>query len=188
MASEGLAPTTREVIARRVREERTARGWSQQELARRLEEQTGKSVARIVVSRIEATGEDRERRNIAVDDLNALALALGVAPVMLQTLRDDEAPIRVIGESGPVFPSGDWRRMLRSGLPMSVPEKTAVALVQGRADQIAEATTDEIPMIALAMIHDLENMLRAWHTGHSRHTAEEPAPVPMADFDTTGKG
>jgi transcriptional regulator with XRE-family HTH domain len=73
--SEAQLPS--DVLARRVREIRKRRGWSQEDLAQRLAE-LDHPLDRAQVARIEG-----RRRKVSLDEAFAFAVALGVAPVNL---------------------------------------------------------------------------------------------------------
>jgi transcriptional regulator with XRE-family HTH domain len=75
-AKEGTLPEARSVVfARQVRRQREQRGWSQEELARRLAG-AGHPIGQSRVSAIEAPGPDP--RTVALDQAQAFADAFGV--------------------------------------------------------------------------------------------------------------
>lgn len=88
-----LTPTA--VVAARMRELRTKRGWSADELARRMKA-AGVPWERIVVTKL----ENGHRASVSVAELLALAAVLNCPPVMLMTAdeRDwtDYQPGRVV--------------------------------------------------------------------------------------------
>jgi transcriptional regulator with XRE-family HTH domain len=86
-----------EVIAARVKELRTGRGWS----AQRLSEELGKVGLRWDRS-IVANFESRRRKYVTIDELFALSKVFSIAPVHLLVPTDAEAtPYRVVPESEP---------------------------------------------------------------------------------------
>jgi len=100
-----------QALARRVREVRTARGWSAQEVARRCAALGLPGLDRSTIANIESG----RRRRVGVDELLVLALALGVAPVHLLVPLDEQwyavTPDRVTGTSR-------VREWLRGNWPM----------------------------------------------------------------------
>ena len=106
---EVVAPV--QALARRVREVRTARGWSAQELARRCAGLGLPALDRSTIANIESG----RRQRVGVDELLVLALALGVAPVHLLVPLDEQwyalTPDRVTG-------TGRVREWLRGNWPM----------------------------------------------------------------------
>jgi transcriptional regulator with XRE-family HTH domain len=79
-----------QIVARRVAEERNARGWSQEELRKQLKE-LGYEKSRSTLTKLEGG----QYRGVSVDDVFALAAALGVNPVHLLTPREDDATVLV---------------------------------------------------------------------------------------------
>jgi len=94
---EAVAPV--QALARRVREVRTVRGWSAQELAQRCDALGMPALDRSTIANIESG----RRQRVGVDELLVLALALGVAPVHLLVPLDEQwyavTPGRVTGTS-----------------------------------------------------------------------------------------
>ncbi len=94
---EAVAPV--QALARRVREVRTARGWSAQELAQRCAALGMPALDRSTIANIESG----RRQRVGVDELLVLALALGVAPVHLLVPLTEQwyaaTPDRVTGTS-----------------------------------------------------------------------------------------
>jgi transcriptional regulator with XRE-family HTH domain len=75
------------VVARRVREVRSRRGWSAQELADRLREAGFPELDRGIIANLESG----RRRSVSIDEVLALALVLDMAPVHLFVPVADEA-------------------------------------------------------------------------------------------------
>jgi transcriptional regulator with XRE-family HTH domain len=86
------------VFARRLREVREARGWSQRQLAERLQEM-GETFDAVRIAKIERGGRPDARskhsaRRVTIDEMFLLASALGVSPLSL--LFDDvDTPLRI---------------------------------------------------------------------------------------------
>jgi transcriptional regulator with XRE-family HTH domain len=79
-----------ELVARRVREARQSRGWSQAQLAQRLDE-IGYPMARSTLTKL----ENGRYRNISINDAFALAAALAIAPVFLLAPLADGTPVSI---------------------------------------------------------------------------------------------
>jgi transcriptional regulator with XRE-family HTH domain len=111
-----------EIVAQRVKEARESRGWSQEDLARRLVE-IGYAKSRSALTKLEGG----RFRGVSIDDVFALAAALGISPVYLLTPLADDAPVaispRVIFPATvtrawirgdvrlPMLPDTDWRQV-----------------------------------------------------------------------------
>src|SRR6266511_1650857 len=78
------------IFARRVKEARKRRDWSQQTLADRLTE-LGYPMTRVVLTKLEAG-----KRQATLEDIFAFAVALGVAPVHLLVPLDDDEQVAVV--------------------------------------------------------------------------------------------
>jgi transcriptional regulator with XRE-family HTH domain len=91
-----------QVFARRVREVRRRRNWSQADLAARL------GVDRTTVAKIEREGGTRS--NVSLTELFDIAAALGVTPVQLLVPRDSEAGVVVGGKVIPPKAAREWIR------------------------------------------------------------------------------
>jgi transcriptional regulator with XRE-family HTH domain len=124
-----------QVLALRVKEARERRGWSQGELAKRVSA-LGYSLARPVINRIEQGGV--RAGNVSVEDLLALAAALGVPPVHLLVPLDDDAELAVT-PGVPPLPAREARAWIRGFLPLPIlpeldlrdlPESELVVLVE----------------------------------------------------------
>jgi transcriptional regulator with XRE-family HTH domain len=77
-----------QIVARRVREARQSRGWTQAELAKRLKE-VGYPMTRETLTKLESG----RTRDIKINDTFALALVLGVSPAHLLTPLEDLVPV-----------------------------------------------------------------------------------------------
>ena len=93
MSSKSAQQQPGEVLARRVKEARERRGWTQGQLAEQVRA-LGYTLERPVVNRIEQGGT--RAGNVSVEDLLALAAALGLAPVNLLVPLEDEALYEVV--------------------------------------------------------------------------------------------
>jgi transcriptional regulator with XRE-family HTH domain len=132
-----------QVLARRVKEAREQRGWSQAELAKQVEA-LGYPLQRPVINRIEQ-GRTRAA-NASIEDLFALAAALGVAPVYLLVPLDDETALEVV-PGVPVAPRLA-RAWIRGELPLPIspridlrelPEPELIALVEAELGRDLDA-------------------------------------------------
>jgi transcriptional regulator with XRE-family HTH domain len=99
------ASRPREVFARRVKEVRTRRGWTQQELADRMA-LFGWPIDRATIARTEGLA-----REVSLEEALAICVALGVCPLhMVVPLSDDEwlavAPTLVL----PPYQARKWMR------------------------------------------------------------------------------
>lgn len=86
--SEQLRPA--QIAARRIKEARKSRGWTQEQLSERLGE-VGYPKTREVLTKLESGSY----RGVSIDDMFGLAAALGVFPVHLLTPLEDEATVAV---------------------------------------------------------------------------------------------
>lgn len=93
MGSESEHQRPGQVFARRVKEARKRRGWSQQQLAKRVSEDLGHPMSRVTVTKIEKGAERAE--NASISDVLALAAALEIPPVYLLAPREDEQAVAV---------------------------------------------------------------------------------------------
>jgi len=94
--------TAGEVFARRMREVRRRRDWSQADLANRLKE-LGHPIHRVTLTKIEQGGKEtaspeaRTRaQNVALEDVLAISFALGVSPIHMIVPRQPDARLRVV--------------------------------------------------------------------------------------------
>ena len=136
-----------QVFARRVREARERRGWSQARLAAEMT-RVGYPKTRETLTKLEGG----KYRNASVDDVFAIAAALGVPPVHLLVPLKDEAALEVVPGVPVAAPlARAWIRGTLS-LPISpdvdlreLPESELVALVEEQLarsmDAVARALT-----------------------------------------------
>jgi transcriptional regulator with XRE-family HTH domain len=127
-----------QIVARRVREARKSRGWTQAELAERLEE-VGYPKTRDTLTKLESG----QQRGISVDDVFALAAALGVNPVHLLTPLEDNVPVAITNSV--VYPAWVVRRWIGGtfawlpGLPdtdfAQIPESELAERIVGRLER-----------------------------------------------------
>jgi transcriptional regulator with XRE-family HTH domain len=90
--------TPSDVVARRVREVRRRRGWSAARLAEQCARVGAPHLTESVIANIESGRPDeqgRRRREVSVDEVIALALALEIAPVVLLVRFDNGKPYQV---------------------------------------------------------------------------------------------
>jgi transcriptional regulator with XRE-family HTH domain len=82
-----------QIFARRVKEERAACGWTQQQLVDRLKE-LGYPISRPTLIRVEAGGTRAEKAPL--QEVFALAVALGVHPADLLAPLEDETAMAIV--------------------------------------------------------------------------------------------
>ena len=94
-------PTPGVVFARRMREARERRPWTQQELADELAA-LGYPISRVTIAKIEQGGEPGARaynvtraRNVSLEDALAISAALDVAPLALMLPQDDDELVAI---------------------------------------------------------------------------------------------
>src|SRR5260221_6747429 len=90
MTTPGATPPYRTTLGERVRGERTARGWSQAELARRGT-QAGYSITPGGIAQIERRGETEPQTILQLGE------ALGLSVTWLQSPRGEKSPPRARG-------------------------------------------------------------------------------------------
>lgn len=90
-----------EVFAKRLREVRKRRDWTQQQLADRLEE-LGYKIDRVILTRIES-GRSRARQ-AKLEEVLAISFALGVSPLHMIVPFDRDLRLRVPGCKQPMPP------------------------------------------------------------------------------------
>jgi transcriptional regulator with XRE-family HTH domain len=86
-----------EVFSVRLREIRERRGWSQTELAERLDDY-GRPFQRTTITKLETPGH-QQARNVKLEDVLAIAAVLGVAPVHLFIPLEDDVRVRLFEKS-----------------------------------------------------------------------------------------
>lgn len=82
-----------QIFARRLKEVRTRRGWSQTELAMRLED-FGRPMLRQTIANLE-NPEHSRARHVPLEDVLAIAAVLGVAPVHMFVPLEDDTRVRL---------------------------------------------------------------------------------------------
>jgi transcriptional regulator with XRE-family HTH domain len=150
-----------EIVARRVREARNRRGWTQAELADRLTE-LGHPTNQPTVARLESG-----KRAVPIEELFALAAALEVPPVHLLTPLDDDAQVAVTpntsvpaplarawlrgqaalpgaGTDWTQVPESELRRLIRRELTRGVTSGIQLELMRDRLDEEVERIAGEI--------------------------------------------
>jgi transcriptional regulator with XRE-family HTH domain len=91
----------RQVFARRVKEARKRRGWTQQQLVDRLveigyvDDHGGPRLGRLAIVKVEDASSSNTRSNASLEDVLALAAALDCSPMHLLVPREPEAQVRV---------------------------------------------------------------------------------------------
>jgi transcriptional regulator with XRE-family HTH domain len=137
------------IFARRVKEARKRRAWSQQTLADRLTE-LGYPMTRVVLTKLE-----RNDRQVTLEDVFAFAVALGVAPVHLLVPLDDDEQVAVVptrsfsavvvrGWLRGLYPAGkETLGVWLSELPASELEVLMKSYLTRGASPIARAFMDE---------------------------------------------
>jgi transcriptional regulator with XRE-family HTH domain len=93
--------TAGEAFGERLQEIRRKRGWTQEDLASRLDD-LGFPIHRVTLGQIEKGGT--RARNVTLEEVLAIALALGVPPVMMMAPFSIEVRLRVVGRRTPAPP------------------------------------------------------------------------------------
>lgn len=91
-----------QVFARRLREVRKRRGWSQEQLARRVDEELGVPIHRVTIAKIESGG--KRAQHVELQEVLALSLALGVSPLHMIVPFGADARLRVAPRKQAVGP------------------------------------------------------------------------------------
>jgi transcriptional regulator with XRE-family HTH domain len=145
------APTVSETFGRRLVELRGARGWSQRELVAELERVGFSGLDRTAVARIEGAG-----RKVSIEELVAIAVALGVSPFALLLPRSGDLQLTETQvESVEVVAM--W---LRNAQPLPEVEDPDVApsdLAARRAER-GRAFWSAVPDTELAFTHEHEEL------------------------------
>jgi transcriptional regulator with XRE-family HTH domain len=95
-----------QIVARRVKEARKSRNWSQAKLAEELT-RLGYVKSRSTLTKLEGG----DYRNVSVDDVFAICAAVGTDPVHLLSPLNDEAPVQVT--SNVQLPAWQFRAWIR---------------------------------------------------------------------------
>jgi transcriptional regulator with XRE-family HTH domain len=131
------------IFGRRVSEERKRQGLSQDDLVKRLEK-LGRYMDRSNLSRIE-----RGETTGQLDNVVALALALGVAPIHLMVPREGEEAVELAPKRR--LSAGDARLWIggRKLLPESDPVAFVAAMSDEEQEQLARAGVSPIVFAAM---------------------------------------
>jgi len=109
-AAEPVTPG--QVFARQLRRLRKKRGWSQKQLADLLQAQDV-AINRATIARIESEPDGTRAHNISVEDLLAVAIALGVNPVELFVPQEADEVLSVGKTKLTPAEARDWLRQKR---------------------------------------------------------------------------
>lgn len=136
--------TAGELVARRVRELRRGRGWTQVDLAEAL------GWGRMSVVRLE-TGE----RSATVDDLVQLAAVLNVAPIQLVAPWTADERLEVDDQQldGPA--ARDWLRGLRALHPADPQDRLDAGMALARGEELPQDVVEEQTYFAAVPPDDL---------------------------------
>lgn len=158
--SEHMRPA--QIVARRVREARTSRGWTQKELAEEKLAEVGYPKTRETLTKLESG----RNRDVSIDDVFALAAALGVSPVHLLTPLEDEVTVEITRTVR--YPAKLVRAWIRGQvqLPMlpdvdlrQIPKSELLVAVRGWVRQ--ELARDEKPHVRRLMAYRLDEQADA---------------------------
>src|SRR5262245_60670882 len=127
------------VFGQRLTQVRTKRGITKAALSRRLDE-LGHPLHRVVLGEIEAGGT--RARNVSLEDVLAIAYALGVPPLQMMFPYDDETRVRIVSNRPPVEPDqlrlwiwgahgGNIEEADEVTYMLELPEKELVRLASG---------------------------------------------------------
>lgn len=175
--SEHLRPA--QVVARRVVEARESRGWTQAKLARRLSD-VGYNKSRSTLTKLEGG----QYRNVSVDDVFALAAALGVPPVYLLTPLEDIATVAVTPNVR--LPAALVRAWIRGQVvpPMlpdvdllQIPESELLRLIEN------ELTRDMSPIARSLLADELKSRARLM-ADEIRRKPDEYAAQPPGEWES----
>jgi transcriptional regulator with XRE-family HTH domain len=136
------APLPGDVVAARIREVRRHRGWTQEQLAARLDE-LGYAIGRGTLAKIETVGSTRAL-NVSVADLLAIAAALNVAPLFIVCPNDDPGWMRITPNQ--VVESGRARQWWRGYWPLNEDDS--------RADYFRERPESEVVALEEERLRD----------------------------------
>jgi transcriptional regulator with XRE-family HTH domain len=164
--------TVSEILAERVRSVRERRHWTQQELADRLQSFDGTQWKQPTIAKVESG-----KREVTVEELVALAFALGVSPAALMLPADDEALVRLTPNT--VAGAGSVLSWIRGTSPMGgtrIGETQSVDNVrfyedertdgQARAERalpgITRLTWDATMALMLASLREVQTTSTTW--------------------------
>ena len=145
-----------EIVARRVVEARKSLGWTQAKFAERLRE-IGYVKSRSTLTKLEGG----QYRGVSVDDLFALAAALGVAPVHLLVPLEDDATVAVAPRVN--FPAPLARAWIRgTASPPMLPDVDLRQIPESELIQLVRRslTRDMNNVTAALMADELEASAR----------------------------
>ena len=137
MSDEAAVTTPGEAFGRRLKQVRQRRGWTQAQLSRRLSE-LDYPIDRVTLSKIERGGE--RAQNVKLQELLAIAYALGVPPVQMMFPYEDETRVRVIGKQPPA-PADDVRGWIAGQWPLYADDDKATYYLE-RPPQLLSATLE----------------------------------------------
>src|SRR4051812_23343015 len=131
MAEEAL--TAGQVFARRLREVRKRRDWTQEKLAERLRE-LGFPMHRVTLAKIEK-GEKRAL-HVELEEVLAISFALGVSPLHMIVPFDPEAQVKVVEKRQAVWP--EWMRSWLRGKQPLLDEDAGFFLSEIPAEELED--------------------------------------------------
>ena len=154
----------RDVIAGQVLRYRTAREWTQQDLADELSRLADRPIGRVVVTNIEGrllkVDNNRRVKSVSAEMLILLGLALDVSPIELCTLEDAEGLISIGTYTDQ---SANWREFLYDGPadPKTRPTYTNLPLrLVAIADRLQRDSGERRLSIAVDLIGIGQQILR----------------------------
>lgn len=181
------AVTAGMVFARRLREVRTRKGWTQQELADELTRlgMTERPISRVTLAKIEAGGEEHTNeknrtraQNISVEEALAISVALGVAPVHMVATPSAEQQDALIEVTPRMRVRPDEaRRWIRGEEPLRAAER------QFFDSQVAAEEWGQRENRAYRAVNDLRGVLGHLLSGE----ASEPREILLQDVEGFAK-
>ena len=161
------AVTPTEVFARQLRVTRNRKGWTQAQLADRMQELGFEGMDQPMVARSE-----RGKRTVSLDEVLGFALALGVAPMFLVLPEYSDVEVRVaLGVARPANNVAAWWRgadpLLDAGVPRDAGERffisastEVVSELKGEAPEIPEIYTAAALLVSFGLTYQTEFILR----------------------------